>query len=171
MLMRSPPHWRYMMLSARVLNCGPSMQTIVLPVWSFTPFPWTSSALCTCSSSHAVRRSENGSPNAACATTDVPSKKLTGRTPFVRSITCAASAKSPGAISSRSEPTAEKARITRAPSDFSAATFARAGTAEGAMVWPGPCRARKATRVPDGSAQMVMGDEGSPHGCGTQEVS
>lgn len=32
------------------------------------------------------------------------------------------------------------------------------------MEWPVPCRARKATRVPEGSAQMVMGELGKPQG-------
>jgi hypothetical protein len=83
---------------------------------------------------------------------------------LVRSMICAASTKSPGAISSRSEPTALKASTARTPSDFNAAMFARAGTADGEMLWPGPWRARKATFVPEGRAQIVMGEEGRPHG-------
>ena len=42
--------------------------------------------------------------------------------------------------------------------------FARAGTAVGLSVCPSPCRARKATRVPDGSEAIVIGEEGYPHG-------
>jgi len=40
----------------------------------------------------------------------------------------------PGAISSRRDPTAEKARMTRTPSDLSAAMLAREGTSEGWMM-------------------------------------
>lgn len=116
------------------------------------------------SSSHFVSFNENGSPKAACATMDVPSKKLVGRTPLVRSMIWDGIAKSPGLISSRREPTAENARMARTPRDFRAAMLARAGTAEGAMLWPIPCLARKATWVPEGRAQMVIGELGKPQG-------
>lgn len=72
--------------------------------------------------------------------------------------------KSPGAISSRSEPTAEKARIVFTPSNLRAETFARDGTLVGEMVWPLPWRARKAILVPDGNEQMVIGELGKPQG-------
>ena len=75
------------------------------------------------------------------------------------------SANEPGAISSRREPTAEKASTARTPSDLSAAMFARAGTAEGGMECPLPWRVRKAICVPDGRAQMEMGALGKPQGC------
>jgi len=72
--------------------------------------------------------------------------------------------KCPGAISSRSEPTAEKARIAFTPSDFRAEIFALDGTSVGEMVWPFPWRARKAIFVPDGKEQMVIGELGKPQG-------
>ena len=43
--------------------------------------------------------------------------------------------------------------------------FARAGIAVGLSVCPAPWRARKATRVPDGSEAIVIGEEGYPQGC------
>jgi hypothetical protein len=49
--------------------------------------------------------------------------------------------------------------------------FARAGTADGLSVCPTPCRERKATRVPDGSEAIVIGEEGYPHGCERQSVN
>lgn len=66
----------------------------------------------------------------------------------------------PGAISSRREPTAEKAMTVRTPRNLRAAMFAREGTLDGEMVWPGPCRAMKAMRVPEGRAAIVIGLEG-----------
>lgn len=81
---------------------------------------------------------ENGSPNWAWATTLVSSKNEAGRTPFVRSMIWSGIAKSPGLISSRRDPTAEKATMRRTPSDLRAAMFARAGTAEGGIEWPAP---------------------------------
>lgn len=72
--------------------------------------------------------------------------------------------KSPGAISSRSEPTAEKARIAFTPRDLRAEIFARDGTLVGEMIWPLPWRARKAILVPDGKEQMVIGELGKPQG-------
>ena len=142
MLMMSPPHMRYILLSARVENCGPSMHTMHLSECNFgfpsrSPY-WSgvasSRTLATRASSHLTRRVVKGSPNAACATMLVPSKKLAGRTPLVRSMIWLGRTKSPGASSSRREPTAEKARIVRTPRDLSAAMFARAGTEEGGMV-------------------------------------
>ena len=165
MLMRSPPHARYIKLSARVENCGPSMHTIVFSVNSFTPLPSSSSAFRILGSSHFRNLLLNGSPNDACATTLVSWKNDAARTPFVRSMIWFGSANEPGAISSRSEPTAEKASTARTPSDLSAAMFARAGTAEGGMECPLPWRVRKAICVPDGRAQMEMGELGKPHGC------
>lgn len=55
MLIKSPPHCLYIRLSALVENCGPSMQTIHLPVWSLTPRPSASSALRIVGSSHLTR--------------------------------------------------------------------------------------------------------------------
>lgn len=66
----------------------------------------------------------------------------------------------PGEISSRKEPTAENARIARTPRDLRAATLAREGTEEGGMVCPGPWRARKAIRVPEGRDEIVIGELG-----------
>lgn len=43
--------------------------------------------------------------------------------------------------------------------------FARDGIAVGLSVCPAPWRARKATRVPDGSEAIVIGEEGYPQGC------
>lgn len=72
--------------------------------------------------------------------------------------------KSPGAISSRREPTAEKARIALTPRDLRADIFALEGTSLGDMVCPLPWRARKAIFVPDGKVQMVIGELGKPQG-------
>ena len=72
--------------------------------------------------------------------------------------------KDPGEISSRREPTAEKAMMARTPRDFRAAMLARPGMEEGGMTCPWPCRARKATRVPEGRAAIVMGELGKPQG-------
>lgn len=109
-------------------------------------------------------RLENGSPNIAWATTLVPSKKLAGLTPFVRSIICSQRAKSPGAISSLKLPTALNASIARTPRDLSAAMFAREGTADGLIEWPGPWRARNAMSVPEGREQIWRGEDGKPQG-------
>ena len=70
----------------------------------------------------------------ACATTPNPSKKLAGRTPFVRSIIWEGRTKSPGLISSLKDPTAEKAMIVLTPRDRKAEMFAREGTEEGDML-------------------------------------
>lgn len=72
--------------------------------------------------------------------------------------------KEPGESSSRREPTAEKARTARTPSDLRAAMLARDGTAEGAMEWPFPCLARKAMSVPDGREDIAIGELGKPQG-------
>src|SRR6266568_1677790 len=131
MLMRSPPHWRYIRLSARVENWGPSMHTIVLSVKSLTPLPSESNALRTRSSSHLTSLLLNGSPNIVCATMVVSWKKDAGRIPLVRSMIWDGMTKDPGEISSRREPTAEKATMARTPRDLRAATLARPGTEEG----------------------------------------
>jgi len=106
-----------------------------------------------------------GSPNCACATMFSPWKKLAGRTPFVRSMICEGMAKSPGRISSRSEPTAENATMRRTPRDFKAAMFARAGTSDGEIECPFPWRVRKATSVPPGALEMIMGALGFSPRC------
>lgn len=67
-------------------------------------------------------------------------------------------------MSSRSDPTAEKATIASQPMCLRAAMLARAGTSEGEMVCLRPWREIKATRAPEGRDEMVMGDEGLPHG-------
>lgn len=100
----------------------------------------------------------------ACATTVDPSKNEAGRTPFVRSMIWEGMINEPGVISSRREPTAENAIMARTPRCLRAAMFARDGTLEGEMVWPGPCRATKAMRVPEGRAAIVIGLEGCPQG-------
>lgn len=141
------------------------MQTIVLSLCNCAPLPEVSRTVFTRSSNHLLSFKENGSPKAACATMDVPSKKLAGRTPLVRSMIWDGMAKSPGLTSSRRDPTAEKARMARTPRDLRAAMLARAGTAEGAMLCPVPCLARKATCLPEGRAQMAMGELGNPQGC------
>ena len=76
----------------------------------------------------------------------------------------------PGGMSSRREPTAEKARMARTPRDLRAAMLAREGTKDGEMVWCGPCLAIKATVLPEGREAMLMGDEGYPHGWRSQVV-
>jgi hypothetical protein len=45
-----------------------------------------------------------------------------------------------------------------------AAMLARAGTSVGVMVWLVPCREMKAIWSPEGREEMVMGEEGLPHG-------
>jgi hypothetical protein len=47
---------------------------------------------------------------------------------------------------------------------LSAAMLARAGIADGGMVWCVPCRAMKATSAPEGSDEIVMGVLGKPQG-------
>lgn len=166
---RSPPQARYILLSARVENCGPSIQTTHFPVCSLAPLPSASSVRRTRSSSQRTNLRAKGSPKPAWATTLVPSKKLAGRIPFVRSMIWVGREKSPGAISSRSEPTAENARIARTPRDFNAAILARDGTAEGEILCPMPCRARKATLVPEGREQIFMGELGNPQGWASRQ--
>ena len=163
MLIRSPPHCRYITLSALVENCGPSIQTIHFPVNNCTPFPSSSSAFRTLPSSQCTSFKLNGSPNAVWATM-LPSKKLAGRIPFVRSMICVGITNEPGAISSRREPTAENARTARTPSDLRAAMLAWNGMADGEWMCPAPCRARNATRVPEGRDVMVIGELGYPQG-------
>jgi len=51
---------------------------------------------------------------------------------------CEGKTKDPGAISSRREPTAEKARMARTPRDLRADILAREGTEEGVNEWLGP---------------------------------
>ena len=82
---------------------------------------------------------------------------------MVRSMIWSGMTKSLGLMSSRREPTAEKAMMLRTPMDRRAAMLARAGTSWGANWWWMPWRARKATGTPLCRA-MRMGDEGKPHG-------
>lgn len=78
----------------------------------------------------------------------------------MRSMICDGITKSFGAISSRSEPTAEKASTVRTPRCFSAAMFAVDGTCEGEIECFSPWRARNATSVPESVRAMLMGDDG-----------
>ena len=165
MLIRSPPHALYMRLSARVENWGPSMHTMHLSVKSWTPWPCTARASRTWASSQRTSLDEKGSPKEAWATTEA-SKKVAGRTPLVRSMIWDGRTKDRGGMSSRREPTAEKARMARTPRDLRAAMLAREGTAEGGMVCAGPWRDRNAIWVGlEGREQMVMGELGKPQGC------
>jgi len=72
--------------------------------------------------------------------------------------------KSRGLISSRREPTAEKAIIASTPMDFKAAMLALAGTSDGFIKWPAPWRARKATWWPASVSQIIILELGLPHG-------
>lgn len=78
---------------------------------------------------------------------------------------CDGTTKSFGAISSRSEPTAEKARMVRTPRCFSAAMLAVDGTCDGEIECVRPWRARNATSVPESVRAMLIGDDGKPQGC------
>lgn len=91
------------------------------------------------------------------------SKKVNGRMPLVRSMIWSGMTKSMGLMSSRRDPTAEKAMMLRTPMERRAAMLARAGTSCGANWWWMPWRARKATGTPLCRA-MRMGDDGKPHG-------
>lgn len=162
MLIRSPPHWRYILLSALVENWGPSITTRHLSVKSLVSRP--SKTLLILGSNQVKNPVLKGSPNAVCATIEVPSKKLQGLIPLVRSMIWVGRTNDPGETSSRREPTAENARMARTPKDFSAAILAREGTVDGLISWPVPCRAMKATRDPDAREEMTMGDEGYPQG-------
>jgi hypothetical protein len=82
----------------------------------------------------------------------------------------------PGAISSRSDPTAEKATIASTPMLLSAAMLARALTSEGGMLCETPWREMKATSGPGtlgasavgGSVKIESADEGVPQGWRTR---
>lgn len=50
------------------------------------------------------------------------------------------------------------------PMDLRAAMLARAGTSVGVMEWLVPCREMNAIWAPEGREEMVIGDEGLPHG-------
>ncbi len=131
----STPQLRYKRLSARVENCGPSMQRYVPSSWAFAPV-----------ASAAARRwawscGQTGSAKATCATTPPP-KNDRGRA-TVRSMNWSTSTSSPGEISSRIDPTAltEMSRVT--PSCFMPWTLAREFTSVGDSRCPLPCRGRK----------------------------
>jgi hypothetical protein len=130
MLMISPPHARYMWLSALVENRGPSIHTTVFFVCS-EPCPASSKTLLTKGAMNSENLLENGSPNVACATMRVPWKKVERRVPLVLSMIWSGMMKSPGRISSRRDPTAENARIAFTPICLSAAILAAEGTSEG----------------------------------------
>lgn len=72
--------------------------------------------------------------------------------------------KSPGRISSRRLPTAEKAMIVCTPRLFRAAMFALEGIWEGEWWWFFPCREMKAICAPEGREVIDIGEEGKPHG-------
>lgn len=137
-LIKSPPQALYIKLSALVENCGPSIQTIHLSVNNPTPLPSSSKAFFTLPSNHLTNFPLNGSPNIACATTVESWKNDEGRMPLVRSMIWFGRMNEPGDISSRKDPTAEKARTVRMPRDLKAAMLAREGTEEGEMVCDGP---------------------------------
>lgn len=172
MLMRSPPQARYILLSALVENWGPSIHTMHFSVTSFLLLPssststfFSSTAFLTRLSSQCTNLLLNGSPNIACATTLLPSpKKLLGRMPLVRSMIWSGRQKVPGGMSSLKLPTALNAIMALTPRDLKAAMFARAGTEEGVIVWPIPCRERKAILTPEGREETVMGEDGKPQG-------
>jgi hypothetical protein len=79
-----------------------------------------------------MRLDAKGSPKDACATTE-ESKNVEGRMPFVRSMIWVGRMNERGGMSSRREPTAEKAMMARTPSDLRAAMLAREGTDDGGM--------------------------------------
>ena len=72
MLMISPPHARYMWLSALVENSGPSIHTTVFLVCNCEPCPASSKTFLTKGAMNSENLLENGSPNVACATMRVP---------------------------------------------------------------------------------------------------
>ena len=178
MLMMSPPHCRYMIDSARVEKAGPgcqsgqcggvasspSMQTTVLPVCSLTSPSHSARIFSTRGATNLLSLFEKGSPNIECTTRPSPRKKVSCRIPLVRSMIWSGMTKWPGAISSRKEPTAEKATMAWTPICLSAAMLARAGTSVGVMVCARPCREMKAISAPEGSLEMVIGEDGFPHG-------
>jgi hypothetical protein len=130
-LMISPPQALYMLLSALVEKSGPSMQTTVFSVCKRTLPADSFSALSTNGIRNLENALEKGSPKVAWATIFVPSKKLDWRTPLVLSMIWSGIIKSPGRISSLSDPTAEKASIALTPRCFNAAILAAKGTTLG----------------------------------------
>src|SRR6266851_2703984 len=146
---------RYSSLSARVENCGPSMQRYVPPACTVAP-----------AAKHAARKcwwsvGQTGSQKATWTTIPSP-KKVRGRA-TVRSMYCAGSTRWPGAISSFIEPTAltEMTRVT--PNCLSACRLARAFTSVGVRRWPIPWRGRKAISSSP-RRPTTIGSLGSPKG-------
>ncbi|KAH3686159.1 hypothetical protein WICPIJ_002868 [Wickerhamomyces pijperi] len=50
------------------------------------------------------------------------------------------------------------------PIDFKAAMLAMAGTSVGKVSWWTPCLAKKATLKPEAVLEIVMAEDGAPHG-------
>ena len=131
------------------------MQTYVPSSWAFAPVASTAARRCACSCGHT------GSLKATCATTPPP-KNDRGRA-TVRSMNWSTSTSSPGAISSRIEPTAltEMRRVT--PSCFIPCTLAREFTSVGDRRCPFPYRGRKIISCSP-SFPMRYSSLGSPKG-------
>mmetsp|Transcript_394 Transcript_394/g.452 ORF Transcript_394/g.452 Transcript_394/m.452 type:complete len:208 (+) Transcript_394:521-1144(+) len=182
MLITEPPHDLYNFDSALVLNCGPSIQIkvksspllvlallwkvgISLPsCWSKKPFVSKLSAM------SLFNLRSNGSPNIAWATNPF-SKKVDGLIPLVLSITCVGMTKSLGLISGCNDPTAEKATIALTPIFFKAAMLALDGTSVGNKSCFCPCLAKNATGNPPSVTEIVIGDDGYPHGVETVNLA
>ncbi len=130
----SKPSRRFVSLSARVLNCGPSMFTYVPPRCIVRPSAAPSSKMSRCNGAQI------GSANATCATMPPPKNVWIW---LVRSKNCDGSTMCSGAYFSCNEPTAVTQMIQRTPSERSAQIFARCGSSCGWMRWPRPWRGRK----------------------------
>lgn len=150
-LMTVPPQDLYMLLSARVLNCGPSNHlpsavrtrpfhptvsggTIPIQINNpslciFTPSPFNTPPLPMSNTALASPVSK-GSAKLTCPT-NPPSKKVLALIPFVRSMICEGMTKSRGRMYSCKLPTAENAMMERTPMDRRAAMLARLGTSVG----------------------------------------
>lgn len=180
MLIMSPPHCRYICDSALVEKAGPglvsivssvscarhppSMQTTVLSVCSLGEPSAALRISSTLGATNALSLLLNGLPNIEWTTSPSPRKNVSSLIPFVRSMIWSGMTKWPGAISSRSEPTAENATMAWTPMCFRAAMLARPGTSVGVMVCARPWREMKAMSAPEGRDEMVMGEEGLPQG-------
>jgi hypothetical protein len=93
-------------------------------------------------------------------------KKLFSRAK-VRSMNWSTITNCPGAISSRSDPTAEIAMMSVQPARFSASTLARALTSDGGRRCPRPWRGRK-TNSTAPIRPVSNWSDGSPHGVSTE---
>lgn len=117
--------------------------------------------------STARRPGQNGWANSTC-TARASKNVLPGRR--VLSITWSEITRSRGAIASWRLPVAPLARMCVTPSFFRAKMFARYGTRDGLKRWPGPWRARIATRWPPTSDRRI-GPDGLPNGVSTSTRS